>query len=109
MPLESGDVLPRHFVLVRKRTEHTHTQHTDRLTQTHEVVEEYLFDQGICTDSRFPVWGGGAYSKDVRTEPAVILAGIRTSGDIRASYGSMVGNLLTTVQWAQKNLSKPGE
>lgn len=32
----------------------------------------------------------------------------RTSGDIRASYGSMVGNLLTTVQWAQKNLSKPG-
>lgn len=33
---------------------------------------------------------------------------IRTSGDVRASYGSIVGNLLTTVEWAQKNLSKPG-
>eukprot|EP00435_Cladocopium_sp_Y103_P012518 s197_g3.t1 len=32
----------------------------------------------------------------------------RTSGDVRASYGSIVGNLLTTVEWAQKNLSKPG-
>jgi len=32
----------------------------------------------------------------------------RTSGDVRASYGSVVGNLLTTVQWAQKSLSKPG-
>jgi len=32
----------------------------------------------------------------------------RTSGDVRASYGSVVGNLLTTVQWAQKNLSRPG-
>eukprot|EP00929_Paragymnodinium_shiwhaense_P084188 TRINITY_DN44_c0_g1_i4.p1 TRINITY_DN44_c0_g1~~TRINITY_DN44_c0_g1_i4.p1 ORF type:complete len:448 (-),score=88.85 TRINITY_DN44_c0_g1_i4:253-1542(-) len=32
----------------------------------------------------------------------------RTSGDIRASYGSMVGNLLTTVKWAQEGLSKPG-
>ena len=32
----------------------------------------------------------------------------RTSGDVRASYGSVVGNLLTTVEWAQKNLSKPG-
>eukprot|EP00931_Biecheleriopsis_adriatica_P102882 TRINITY_DN77790_c0_g1_i1.p1 TRINITY_DN77790_c0_g1~~TRINITY_DN77790_c0_g1_i1.p1 ORF type:complete len:457 (+),score=78.45 TRINITY_DN77790_c0_g1_i1:29-1372(+) len=32
----------------------------------------------------------------------------RTSGDVRASYGSVVGNLLTTVQWAQKGLSKPG-
>ena len=27
---------------------------------------------------------------------------------MRASYGSIVGNLLTTVEWAQKNLSKPG-
>ena len=32
----------------------------------------------------------------------------RTSGDVRASYGSVVFNLLTTVEWAQKNLSKPG-
>jgi len=32
----------------------------------------------------------------------------RTSGDVRASYGSVVGNLQTTVQWAQKNLSRPG-
>lgn len=32
----------------------------------------------------------------------------RTSADVRASYGSVVGNLLTTVQWAQKNLSRPG-
>lgn len=32
----------------------------------------------------------------------------RTSGDVRASYGSVVGNLQTTVQWAQKGLSKPG-
>jgi len=32
----------------------------------------------------------------------------RTSGDVRASYGSVVGNLLTTVTWAQKGLSKPG-
>jgi len=32
----------------------------------------------------------------------------RTSGDVRASYGSVVGNLQTTVQWAQKQLSKPG-
>ena len=30
----------------------------------------------------------------------------RTSGDVRASYGSVVGNLQTTVQWAQKNLSR---
>ena len=27
---------------------------------------------------------------------------------MRASYGSVVGNLLTTVEYAQKNLSKPG-
>jgi len=32
----------------------------------------------------------------------------RTSGDVRASYGSVVGNLQTTVQWAQQRLSKPG-
>jgi len=32
----------------------------------------------------------------------------RTSGDVRASYGSVVGNLLTTVQWAVKGLSRPG-
>lgn len=32
----------------------------------------------------------------------------RTSGDVRASYGSVVGNLLTTVQWAEKGLAKPG-
>jgi len=32
----------------------------------------------------------------------------RTSGDVRASYGSVVGNLLTTVQWAKKGLSRPG-
>mmetsp|Transcript_62276 Transcript_62276/g.131662 ORF Transcript_62276/g.131662 Transcript_62276/m.131662 type:complete len:436 (+) Transcript_62276:88-1395(+) len=32
----------------------------------------------------------------------------RTSGDVRAAYGSVVSNLQTTVQWAQKGLSKPG-
>lgn len=32
----------------------------------------------------------------------------RTSGDVRASYGSVVGNLLTTVAWAQRGLSRPG-
>lgn len=32
----------------------------------------------------------------------------RTSGDVRASYSSIVGNLQTTVKWAQTNLSKPG-
>jgi len=32
----------------------------------------------------------------------------RTSGDVRASYGSVVGNLLTTVHWAEKKLAKPG-
>ena len=32
----------------------------------------------------------------------------RTSGDVRASYGSIVGNLQTTVQWATKGLSRPG-
>jgi alpha-galactosidase len=32
----------------------------------------------------------------------------RTSGDIRASYGSVVSNLQTTIQWAQKGLSRPG-
>mmetsp|Transcript_87173 Transcript_87173/g.154365 ORF Transcript_87173/g.154365 Transcript_87173/m.154365 type:complete len:431 (-) Transcript_87173:40-1332(-) len=32
----------------------------------------------------------------------------RTSGDVRASYGSVVGNLLTTVKFAEEQLSKPG-
>jgi len=32
----------------------------------------------------------------------------RTSGDVRANYGSVVGNLQTTVQYAQQNLSYPG-
>mmetsp|Transcript_48854 Transcript_48854/g.129481 ORF Transcript_48854/g.129481 Transcript_48854/m.129481 type:complete len:434 (-) Transcript_48854:71-1372(-) len=32
----------------------------------------------------------------------------RTSGDVRASYGSVVGNLQTTIQWAQQGLSRPG-
>mmetsp|Transcript_7156 Transcript_7156/g.21869 ORF Transcript_7156/g.21869 Transcript_7156/m.21869 type:complete len:443 (-) Transcript_7156:205-1533(-) len=32
----------------------------------------------------------------------------RTSGDVRASYGSVVGNLLTTVPWAARGLSRPG-
>ncbi len=32
----------------------------------------------------------------------------RTSGDIEASYGSMVGNLQTTIQWAKSGLSQPG-
>jgi len=32
----------------------------------------------------------------------------RTSGDVRASYGSVVGNLLTTVPWATMGLSRPG-
>jgi len=32
----------------------------------------------------------------------------RTSGDVRASYSSVVWNLLTTVEWAEKGLSKPG-
>jgi len=32
----------------------------------------------------------------------------RTSPDVRASYRSAVENLLTTVQWADKGLSRPG-
>ena len=32
----------------------------------------------------------------------------RTSDDVRASYGYVVRNLLTTVPFAQKNLSRPG-
>jgi len=32
----------------------------------------------------------------------------RTSGDIEASYASMVGNLQTTIQWAKSGLSQPG-
>jgi len=32
----------------------------------------------------------------------------RTCGDVRPSYGSVVGNLQTTVRWAQQNLSRPG-
>jgi len=32
----------------------------------------------------------------------------RTSGDVRANYGSVVGNLQTTVQYATQNLSYPG-
>lgn len=32
----------------------------------------------------------------------------RTSGDISASYDSVVGNLQTTIQWAKSGLSKPG-
>ena len=32
----------------------------------------------------------------------------RTSGDVRANYGSIVGNLQTTIQWAKTGLSAPG-
>mmetsp|Transcript_27563 Transcript_27563/g.83917 ORF Transcript_27563/g.83917 Transcript_27563/m.83917 type:complete len:358 (-) Transcript_27563:60-1133(-) len=32
----------------------------------------------------------------------------RTSGDVRANYGSVVRNLQTTVQWATQGLSRPG-
>ena len=32
----------------------------------------------------------------------------RSSGDIRASYDSVVSNLQTTIQWATQGLSKPG-
>merc|ERR1719424_2480939 len=32
----------------------------------------------------------------------------RTSGDVRASYASIIGNLATTVPLAGKNLSYPG-
>jgi hypothetical protein len=32
----------------------------------------------------------------------------RTSGDVRANYGSIVGNLQTTIQWAKSGLSAPG-
>lgn len=32
----------------------------------------------------------------------------RTSGDVSASYGSVVFNLLTTTEWADKGLSRPG-
>ena len=32
----------------------------------------------------------------------------RTSGDVRASYSSVIGNLATTVQYAKANLSRPG-
>jgi len=32
----------------------------------------------------------------------------RSSGDIRASYDAVVGNLQSTIQWAKAGLSKPG-
>ena len=32
----------------------------------------------------------------------------RTSGDVRASYGSIVKNLQTTIQFTTQNLSRPG-
>lgn len=32
----------------------------------------------------------------------------RTSGDVRASYDSVLSNLMTTVQFAKSNLSTPG-
>mmetsp|Transcript_2696 Transcript_2696/g.4600 ORF Transcript_2696/g.4600 Transcript_2696/m.4600 type:complete len:432 (-) Transcript_2696:53-1348(-) len=48
-------------------------------------------------------WGG-----TVPTESWCPWNFFRTSGDVRATYGSVVGNLQTTIQWAQKNLSKPG-
>jgi len=32
----------------------------------------------------------------------------RTSGDVRANYGSVVGNLQTTIQYSTQNLSYPG-
>ncbi len=32
----------------------------------------------------------------------------RTSGDVRASYSSIVSNLQTTIQFARQNLSRPG-
>ena len=32
----------------------------------------------------------------------------RSSGDIRASYDAVVGNLQTTIQWAKAGLSQPG-
>lgn len=32
----------------------------------------------------------------------------RSSGDVRAAYGSIVGNLQTTVHWAKSGLSRPG-
>ncbi len=32
----------------------------------------------------------------------------RTSGDVRARYDSIVGNLQTTIQWAKSGLSAPG-
>ena len=32
----------------------------------------------------------------------------RSSGDIRASYDAVVGNLQTTIQWAKAGLSYPG-
>lgn len=32
----------------------------------------------------------------------------RTSGDVRASYGSVVGNLQSTIPWAEKGASRPG-
>jgi len=32
----------------------------------------------------------------------------RTSGDVRANYGSIVGNLQSTITYAQQNLSYPG-
>ena len=32
----------------------------------------------------------------------------RTSGDVRANYASIVGNLQTTVKYATQGLSRPG-
>ena len=48
------------------------------------------------------------WGKTVPTETWCPWNFFRTSGDVRASYGSVVANLQTTVQWAQRNLSRPG-
>jgi len=48
------------------------------------------------------------WGKTVPTETWCPWNFFRTSGDIHATYGSVIGNLQTTIHWAQTGLSKPG-
>eukprot|EP00439_Symbiodinium_sp_Y106_P012919 s10431_g1.t2 len=41
-----------------------------------------------------------------RSDGADFFMHIKASGDVRASYRSVVANLQTTLQWAQRNLSR---
>ena len=71
-----------------------------------------LWDDGFKADGGPPVmvenyhWG-----KEVPHEPTETWCPwnfYRTSGDVRASYSSVVGNLNTVANFSSRNLSTPG-